>query len=87
MEKRSVGRMLEKLIRREVAAQQLALDLTPRELEIVRLVASGLRNRTIGERLFVKEGTVKIHLHNIYKKLNVDSRMALTLYAQRKGFV
>jgi len=87
VEKRSVGRLLEKLLRREIASRQFALDLTGRELEIVRLVATGLRNKEIATRLFVREGTVKIHLHNIYRKLNVNSRMALTLYAQKRGFV
>jgi DNA-binding NarL/FixJ family response regulator len=87
LEKRSVGRLLEKLLQRETAARQLALDLTPREIEIVRLVARGLRNKSIAERLSVKEGTVKIHLHNIYEKLHVDGRLELTLYAQNKGFV
>ena len=53
----------------------------------MRLVATGLRNKEIATRLFVREGTVKIHLHNIYRKLNVNSRMALTLYAQKRGFV
>jgi len=87
VEKRSVGRLLEKLLRREIASRQLALDLTSRELEIVRLVSTGLRNKEIANRLFVREGTVKIHLHNIYRKLNLNSRMALTLYAQKRGFV
>ena len=87
VEQRSVGRLLEKLLRREAASRQLAFDLTSRELEIVRLVAVGLRNREIAQRLFVKEGTVKIHLHNVYRKLNVVSRMALTLHAQKKGLV
>ena len=87
VEKRSVGRLLEKLLRREVASRQLALDLTSRELEIVRLVAAGLRNKEIALRLFVQEGTVKIHLHNIYRKLNLTSRMSLILYAQKKGFI
>jgi DNA-binding NarL/FixJ family response regulator len=84
-EKQSAGRLLEKLLKREVASRQLALDLTRRELEILHLVASGLRNKTIAEQLFLKEGTVKIHLHNMYKKLNVSNRLALTLFAQRKG--
>jgi DNA-binding NarL/FixJ family response regulator len=86
-EKRSAGRLLDKLIRREVATRQLALDLTPREMEIVRLVAEGLGNKAIAERLFVQEGTVKVHLHNIYRKLSVDNRVALMAYAHKKGFV
>jgi len=47
----------------------------------------GLSNKAIAERIFVKEGTVKIHLHNIYKKLDVGNRLALTIFAQNKGFV
>src|SRR5204863_2357308 len=43
--------------------------LTPREIEIVKMVGQGLRNRVIAERLSISEGTVKVHLHNIYEKL------------------
>jgi DNA-binding NarL/FixJ family response regulator len=87
VEKRSVGNLLETLVRREVATRQLALDLTPRELDIVRLVTRGLRNRAIGEQLGIEEGTVKIHLHNIYKKLGIAGRLALTLYARERGYL
>ena len=58
--------------------------LTPRELEIVRMVAQGLRNKAIGERLSISEGTVKVHLHNIYEKLGVDGRLELVLCAQQR---
>ena len=64
-----------------------ASPLTPRELEIVRMVARGLRNRDIGHRLSISEGTVKIHLHNVYEKLGVDGRLELLLYAQEKGLL
>lgn len=87
LERRSVGRALEKMMRREAGARQLAGLLTPREIEIVRMVAGGLRNRQIAEKLCITEGTVKIHLHNIYDKLRVNSRVELTLYAQDKGVV
>jgi DNA-binding NarL/FixJ family response regulator len=60
--------------------------LTPRELQIVRLLADGLRNKEIGQALEISEGTVKIHLHNIYEKLNVESRVELALMARAKGF-
>jgi DNA-binding NarL/FixJ family response regulator len=49
------------------------------------MVSKGLHNRAIADRLFISEGTVKIHLHNIYKKLNVQGRLALALYAKNKG--
>jgi len=61
--------------------------LTPREIEIVRMVGQGLRNRVIAERLSISEGTVKVHLHNIYEKLKVDGRLELVLCAQEKGLV
>ena len=61
--------------------------LTPRELEIVRLVAEGLRNKEIAERLSITEGTVKVHLHKAYDKLGVDSRIELVLAAQYKRLV
>jgi two-component system, NarL family, nitrate/nitrite response regulator NarL len=61
--------------------------LTPRETEIVRLVAQGLRNKELAQRLSITEGTVKIHLHNIYDKLGVDGRLELVLAAQQKGLV
>lgn len=87
LEKRSFSRALEKMLRREAGARQVAGVLTPREIEIVRMVASGLRNQQIADKLHISEGTVKIHLHNIYEKLQVDGRVALTLYARDKGLV
>lgn len=64
-----------------------AAALTPREIDMVRLVSQGLRNKAIAERLSISEGTVKVHLHNIYEKLGVDGRLALVLCAQQKGIV
>jgi len=61
--------------------------LTPREIEIVRMVAQGLRNRAIAERLSISEGTVKVHLHNIYEKFAVDGRLELLLSARRTGLI
>jgi two-component system, NarL family, nitrate/nitrite response regulator NarL len=87
LEKRSVGRALEKILRGESGAQQLARVLTPREMTIVRMVATGLRNKAIADSLSISEGTVKIHLHHIYEKLKVDGRIALICYAQHQGFV
>jgi two-component system, NarL family, nitrate/nitrite response regulator NarL len=67
------------------APQRRLTSLTERELEVVRLVAKGLRNGEIGKRLLISEGTVKIHLHKIYKKLRVKSRLMLGLYARDRG--
>ena len=85
IERRSFARALDKMLRREAGFREVSAVLTPREVEVVRLAAAGLRNGAIGERLRISEGTVKVHLHNIYEKLHVDSRVALTLYAREKG--
>lgn len=87
LERRSVSRTLDTLLQRDAGTRELAGILTSRELDIVRLVSSGLRNREIADRLSLSEGTIKIHLHSIYKKLQIDGRLALTLYARDKGLV
>ncbi len=87
MEKQSLGHALEKMLRREAGARRMATILTERETEIMCLVAQGLSNREIGEKISVGEGTVKVHIHNIYSKLGVNNRVDLTLYAQKKGLV
>lgn len=52
-------------------------ELTPRELEIGRLVSNGLSNKEVARQLNLSEGTIKIHLHNVYRKLGVKNRTAL----------
>lgn len=59
--------------------------LTDREREIVSLVCDGLRNKEIARDLGIAEGTVKIHLNNIYRKLGVDSRVSLVLHARGRS--
>jgi DNA-binding NarL/FixJ family response regulator len=61
--------------------------LTPREREIIRHVALGLRNAEVGRKLFISEETVKTHLNNIFKKLGVRDRAELTRHAIRVGLV
>ena len=87
LERGAVTQALDRLMAREAAGQSTAGPLTPRELEIVSMVARGLRNKEIARKLGITEGTVKIHLHNIYGKTGVDQRVALTLWAQEKGLV
>lgn len=76
-----------RVMRREAATEQASRTLTPRELELVRMIAQGHRNRAIAERLSISEGTVKIHLHNIYQKLGVDGRLELAVWVQDQGLV
>ena len=86
LERRVATMALERMMRRETASQAMA-GLTQREIELVRLIARGHRNREIAEQLFISEGTVKVHLHNIYDKLQLNGRMALLRFAQEKGLV
>jgi len=85
LEQQSVTRAMERMQKRESEIDRLTRLLTPREFEIVRLASEGLRNKEIGERLSITEGTVKIHLHNIYEKLGVTGRSQLILYATKHG--
>lgn len=87
IEKLATGKAVEKLLLREAGARRLATILTPREIETLRLVAGGFNNQQIAERLLLKEGTVKVHINNIYKKLGLTNRVGLSLYAQQKGII
>lgn len=59
-------------------------SLTRRELQILQEVAKGLRNKQIGDKLFISESTVKVHMKSLLKKLQVSSRTAATiLYLER----
>jgi DNA-binding NarL/FixJ family response regulator len=55
-------------------------DLTPRELEVAEACSRGLRNKQIAKQLHISEKTVKGHLNNIFRKLDIDNRFALGLY-------
>jgi DNA-binding NarL/FixJ family response regulator len=61
--------------------------LTARELEVLRLVASGMSNQAIAEQLSLSTYTVQNHLRNIYGKLGVGSRSAATRYAWEHGLL
>jgi DNA-binding NarL/FixJ family response regulator len=62
-------------------------DLTPRELEVLKQIASGLSNQEIAEELVISEKTVKNHINNIFSKLHVYDRSQAILYAIREGLV
>lgn len=82
-----VGRLLAELRAPAVAPRpaEAPEQLSPRELEIMRLVADGLTNREIGQRLFITEGTVKNHVHNALGKLHVTTRSQAAAYLIREG--
>lgn len=61
--------------------------LTEREIEVLRYVASGNRNREIGERLFISEETVKVHIKHIMEKLGASDRTQAVAIAVRRGII
>lgn len=61
--------------------------LTQREIEVVKLVASGITNRAIAKKLNISEKTVARHLNNIFNKLDLSSRAAATAYAYQHGLL
>ena len=66
------------------SSEQLkALAITPREMEILQLVAEGLSNREIGSRLFLSESTVKTHVSNLLSKLDSKRRTQAVEQARR----
>jgi DNA-binding NarL/FixJ family response regulator len=68
--------------REEINSQAAKIGaLTAREREVIALVSEGLKNKAIGERLFISETTVTHHLSSIYSKLGVSDRLELVVYA------
>jgi LuxR family maltose regulon positive regulatory protein len=67
--------------------QPLVEPLSERELEVLALLAEGLSNREIADKLFVSVGTVKTHVHNIYGKLGVGGRTQATAEARELGLL
>jgi DNA-binding NarL/FixJ family response regulator len=62
-------------------------DLTPKELEVTRLIGSGATNREIAETLFIAESTVKTHVNNIFGRLGLKNRSQLAIYANRSSLL
>jgi len=69
------------------AGRAAPAGLSPRELEVLRLVAAGKTNKAIAKQLFLSEKTVDRHVSNIFAKTNVASRAAATAFAYQHGLV
>src|SRR4051794_23548228 len=66
---------------KEIATENVLGRLTDRERQIMRLVSEGLSNKEIGRRLNIVDGTIKVHLHNIFQKLEISNRTVLAALA------
>ncbi len=79
------ARLLDRIAATGAAANPLPDGLTPREAEVLQLIAGGLSNREISQRLFVSEATVKTHINNLFSKTGVRDRAQAVVYAHRHG--
>jgi DNA-binding NarL/FixJ family response regulator len=75
------------LLTGETSSQEFYDGLTPREIDILKLMATGLANKEIAFHLGISEKTVRNHVSNMYEKLEIGDRSQAVLYAVRKGLV
>ncbi|MBC5824830.1 MAG: response regulator transcription factor [Candidatus Eremiobacteraeota bacterium] len=80
---RLAGNMLRKLSTRQERANPT--DLSERETEVIRLIAAGLSNKQISDKLFLSQKTVKNHNSRIFSKLNLTARTQAAIYAIKNG--
>jgi len=83
----TAARIIDEFLRTPGVSQQASQHLTDRELEVLKLVTVGLRNREIAVELGISENTVKFHLKNIVEKLHAQNRAELAARAVREGLV
>ncbi|RDE86504.1 two-component system response regulator NarL [Aggregatibacter kilianii] len=77
---------IKNLLLERQSSQEPIYSLTDREMDVLRLIATGLSNKQIAGQLFISEETVKVHIRNLLRKLNVHSRVAATvLYFEHKN--
>ena len=82
-----IAKLLKRAMVAPVAERKAAEILSERELEILKLVAMGMSNKDVAERLFLSERTIKAHLTNIFNKLNVASRSEAIVKGLQWGLV
>jgi DNA-binding NarL/FixJ family response regulator len=85
LEKGVATSAVDKLLEREAGTKAVAETLTPRELQVARMIAKGVPSKTVASRLAITEGTAKLHLHHVYEKLKVEGRVGLMRFMQSRG--
>lgn len=84
-----LNRLLEKGRSHEKAPAKIRfqMDLTAREIDVVKMIGEGLKNKSIAERLSISEATVRHHLSSIYGKVGVEDRLNLVIFAYQNGII
>jgi two-component system nitrate/nitrite response regulator NarL len=89
LDRATMGNLFDEMTRKESKSENgetaRIISLTERERQIVGLIAEGLKNKQIGERLFISETTVTHHLTSVFSKLGVSDRLELVIYSFTHG--
>jgi two-component system nitrate/nitrite response regulator NarL len=87
IERSMMGSMIQELNKPPLVDPEVTKieSLTDREREVIALIGEGLKNKQVGERLFISETTVTHHLSSVFSKLEVSDRLELIIYAFRHG--
>ena len=87
IERSMMGSMIQEFNKPALVDPEVAKieSLTDREREVIALIGEGLKNKQVGERLFISETTVTHHLSSVFSKLEVSDRLELIIYAFRHG--
>jgi len=80
-------KMMNQFVDLEGKPEFFSKDLTPREIDVLRLIADGMNNTELSQALFISEKTAKTHVHNILSKLNLADRTQAAIYAFKHGLV
>lgn len=87
LEKNLMVRAFDRMRRHSNAQKECLNILTRREFAVVQRAMAGLSNKRIATELTVSEGTIKMHLHRAYEKLNLHGRMALAQWGRKQGLI
>jgi DNA-binding NarL/FixJ family response regulator len=87
IERSMMGSMIQEINKPSIVDPEVSKieSLTDREREVIALIGEGLKNKQVGERLFISETTVTHHLSSVFSKLEVSDRLELIIYAFRHG--
>ncbi|HHV78550.1 MAG TPA: response regulator transcription factor [Firmicutes bacterium] len=87
LDKVITAKVVKRALNRGASREEPQVRLSTREVQVLRLVASGLGNKEIASQLGISARTVQVHLYNIFSKLDVDSRTEAVIKAAQKGWI